>query len=45
MSSDVISRIMAVTGSHSLMVQKDKGRFMPSFLGDCLVEIYLAIVI
>ena len=39
-----MSRIMAVTASHRLMSQKDKGKFMKSFLDNYDAELYLASV-
>ena len=35
-----MSRIMAVTASQRLMSQKDKGKFMMSFLEDSVVGFY-----
>ena len=40
MSSDVVSRIMAVTASHRLMSQKDSGKSIVLFLYDLVAGFY-----
>lgn len=42
MSSEVMRRIMAVTASQRLMSQKDKEKFILSFLNDYPTETRLA---